>query len=155
MLVSRVRLCAPGQPPQIDKKRLESLFARMTVISNLCQSRLALPLHYPLHARQLGREEDEKNPIASSKWSEEEVKQTLAAVEEKFGEQNFRVFSEMQGKFWCIDPKNFKKSHQNQPKCRENAVKIWKSTSENPMSKFEIGTSKPLTLNPKIGIRKP
>lgn len=80
MLVSRARLCAPGQPPQIDKKRLESLFARMTVISNLCQSRLALPLHYPLHGRQLGRPEDEKNPIASSKWSEEEVKQTLAAV---------------------------------------------------------------------------
>ena len=27
-------------------------------------------------------------------------------VEEKFGEQNFRVLSEMQGKFWDIDPKN-------------------------------------------------
>ena len=27
-----------------------------------------------------------------------------AMVEEKFGEQNFRVFSEMRRKFWYIDP---------------------------------------------------
>ena len=38
-------------------------------------------------------------------------------VEGKFGEQNFRVFSEMRRKFLYCNPKNFKKSHQNQPKC--------------------------------------
>ena len=27
-------------------------------------------------------------------------------VEEKFGEQNFRVFSEMRWKFWYYNPKN-------------------------------------------------
>ena len=45
-------------------------------------------------------------------------------VEEKIGEQNFRVLSEMRGMFLYYNPKNFKKSHQNQPKCRKNAVKI-------------------------------
>ena len=46
------------------------------------------------------------------------------AVEEKFGEQNFRVLSEMRGKISYYNPNFLKKSHQNQPKCMENAVKI-------------------------------
>ena len=45
-------------------------------------------------------------------------------VEEKFGEQNFRVFSEMRGKNWYYNPKKLKKSCQNRPKCKQNAVKI-------------------------------
>ena len=39
-------------------------------------------------------------------------------------EQNFRVLSEMRGNFLYIDPNFFKKSCQNRPKCRQNAVKI-------------------------------
>ena len=45
-------------------------------------------------------------------------------VEEKFGAQNFRVFSEMRGKILHYDPKKLKKTYQNQPKCKKNAVKI-------------------------------
>ena len=45
-------------------------------------------------------------------------------VEEKFGEQNFRVLSEMRGKILYYNPKKFKKSCQNHPKRRQNAVKI-------------------------------
>ena len=36
----------------------------------------------------------------------------------------FRVFSEMGGKILYYNPKNFKKSYQNQPQCTQNAVKI-------------------------------
>ena len=45
-------------------------------------------------------------------------------VEEKFGEQNFRVLSQMRGEIWYYNPKIFKRSSQNQPKCTKNAVKI-------------------------------
>ena len=59
----------------------------------------------------------------------------------------------MRGKKVYYNPKNFKQSHQNQPKCKKNAVKISKSGSANPIPKFEIGVSKPLTLNPKIALK--
>ena len=45
-------------------------------------------------------------------------------VEEKFPQENFRVFSEMRGKILHYNPKKLKKSCQNHPKCIQKSVKI-------------------------------
>ena len=74
---------------------------------------------------------------------------SLNKVDEKFGKQIFRVFSEMRWKILYYNPTKLK----NLAKIIQKANKIWKSGSENPIPKFEIGVSKPLTLNQKIAFK--
>ena len=44
--------------------------------------------------------------LLAERWQSEH--QDIKIVEEKFGKQNFRVFSEMRGRFWDIDPTKYK-----------------------------------------------
>ena len=59
-------------------------------------------------------------------------------VEEKF-RKYFGYFARCED-FFCTTTLLKKKSSQNQAKCKKNAVKISQLTSENHISKFEIGT---------------
>ncbi|KAF4666778.1 hypothetical protein FOL47_003918 [Perkinsus chesapeaki] len=67
-----------GLPKKIDPARLHTFFARCSVVANLLQSRLAMPIMYPLNP-QLGQLKD-RNPIAVSRFSQEQVAQTLSHV---------------------------------------------------------------------------
>ena len=60
-----------------DPKRLETLFARASVVVNLLQSRLAMPLLYPFNT---GSHFAAKNPISESKFTPEEITKSLAHV---------------------------------------------------------------------------
>jgi hypothetical protein len=61
----------------LDPKRLETLFARASVVVNLLQSRLAMPLLYPINT---GSHVAEKNPIAESKFTQAEITKSLAHI---------------------------------------------------------------------------
>ena len=80
---------------------------------------------------------------ADDKKEEAAPAEEEAGVEEKFGEQNFRVLSEMRGKILYYNPIFFQKSCQNHPKCKKNAVKIWKSGSENPIPNLKSVSQNP------------
>ncbi|KAF4703562.1 hypothetical protein FOZ63_017852, partial [Perkinsus olseni] len=67
-----------GLPKKMDPARLHTFFARCSAVANLLQSRLAMPIMYPLNP-QLGQLKD-RNPIAVSRFSQEQVAQTLAHV---------------------------------------------------------------------------
>ena len=66
------------------------------------------------------------------------------AVEEKLGEQNFRVFSEMRGKILYIDPKNIKFGVEigwkSRNRCCQNLISIFEKFSFEQMM---TRTSKP------------
>ena len=61
----------------MDPVRLQTLFARASVVVNLLQSRLAMPLLYPLNT---GSYVAKDNPIADSKFTQEEITKSLAHI---------------------------------------------------------------------------
>uniref|UniRef100_A0A0G4HYT2 Uncharacterized protein n=1 Tax=Chromera velia CCMP2878 TaxID=1169474 RepID=A0A0G4HYT2_9ALVE len=70
----------------MDPVRARTFFARATVLSNLLQSRLAVPLLYPLNTGAMtargadAPKEEKNNPIASQKWQRDELAKGLSLM---------------------------------------------------------------------------